>query len=296
MIDEKKAQTFDEALQAFYPAAETEPLEAPTDEAAADEKPEETEELDTEELAEDETEDTEESESEDEETDDTEDAETIEIDGTEHNLTDVEEWKQAHDNVKLMQADCTKKWQEASDLKKDAEAEIGKAQELTLELEALIAEDSDVDLAELKEFEPEKYIEVTEKLAKRKAKLKELKDSQPVPEKVLSKDEQSAESDDFYSYDPKWIDDGKLTEAFSDDMKVAGEYMKKAGYSQEETNAIKYSHHWKTIIDASKHNAKKTKSKAIKKKLIKTPKASKPKANKSTNNLAPHEVMYGKQG
>jgi hypothetical protein len=288
-----ETQTFEEVTQAFYPEAETEPLEAPTDEVE-DEKPEETEELEAEELAEDEADDTEGSESEDEEADDTEDAETIEIDGTEHNLTDIEEWKQAHDNVKLMQADCTKKWQEASDLKKDAEAEISKAQELTLELEALIAEDSDVDLKELKEYEPEEYIKITEKLAKRKAKLKELKDSQPAQVVALSKDELEAESTDFYNYDPKWINDGQLTDAFKSDMKAAQDYMKKSGYSQKETNEITYSHHWKTIIDASKYRAQQAKTKAIKKKLIKTPKASKSKANKS-NSLSPEEIFYGKK-
>ncbi len=290
-MSDTQEQSLEEITQAFYPADEAEPLEAPTEETASDETPEELEEESTEEVEESEDE-AEESESSDEETDDTEDVQTIEIDGTEHNLNDIEEWKQAHDNVKLMQADCTKKWQEASDLKKDAEAEISKAQELTLELEALIAEDSDVDLAEPKEYEPDEYIKVTEKLAKRKAKLKELKANQPTAVQALSKDELLAESNDFYAYDDSWIKDGELTKNFQDDMKVAGKYLQDAGYSQEEYNAITYSHHWKTIMDASKYRAQQAKAKTIKKKILKTPKASKQKA--ATNNLTAEQIFYGK--
>jgi hypothetical protein len=291
-MSEQVEQSFEEVVNAFYPADEAEPLEVPTDEADADEKPEETEELETE-IVESDEEESEESESEDEETDDDEDVQTVEIDGTEHNLTDINEWKQAHDNVKLMQADCTKKWQEASDLKKDAEEQTSKAKELTLELEALIAEDN-VDLADLKEFDPDEYIKVTEKLDKRKAKLKELKASQPAQIAVLSKDELQAESNDFYAYDPKWQKDGKLTDDYAKDMKLVGQYMQDSGYGQDEANGITYSHHFKTLVDATRWREHQSKAKAIKKKIIKTPKASKPKANKS-NGLSAEEIFYGKQ-
>jgi hypothetical protein len=284
-------QSLEEVTQAFYPDDSTEPLEAPTEETASDEAPEETEELEVEESAEGEEEEAEETESSDEETEEEEDVQTVEIDGTEHNLTDIQGWKEAHDNVKLMQADCTKKWQEASDLKKDAEAEISKAQELTLELEALIAED--VDLADLKEFDPDEYIKVSEKLAKRKAKLEELKANQPAAVQALSKDDLLAESNDFYAYDPSWQKDGELTPNFKKDMSLVGQYMQDSGYGQDEANSITYAHHFKTLVDASRWREHQSKAKAIKKKILKTPKASKLKANKSQG-LSAEEIFYGK--
>jgi len=295
-MSDEQVQTFDEAVSAFYPDAESEPLEVPTDEASTDELPEETEEESAE--VDEATEETEESESSEEEADEVEDVQSIEIDGTEHNLTDIQEWKEAHDNVKLMQADCTKKWQEAADLKKDAETQADEAKGLVLELEVLVNEDKEIDLNSLLDIEsdnydPDKYAELKPKQEARAAKLAELKAKQPASKAALTQDELVAESNDFYAYDPKWQKDGQLTEAFQTDMKVAGDYLIAKGYSQDEVNNISHSHHWQTIIDASKYNAQKNKVTSIKKKVLKTPKASKPAA-KSTN-LSAEEIFYGKQ-
>lgn len=290
-------QTFEEVVSVFYPDAETEPLEAPTEEAASDETPvEEVEEV--EQSTEDtETTEAEESESGEDETDEVEDVQSIEINGEEHNLTDVQEWKEAHDNVKLMQADCTKKWTEASDLKKEAETQAEEAKGLILELEVLVGEDKEFNLDSLldiesDDYDPDKYAELKPKAEKRAAKLAELKAKQPNQQAVLSQDELVAESNDFYSYDPAWQSEGKLTDVFQTDMKSAGEYLKDSGYSQEEVNAITYSHHWKTIVDASKYRAQKNKATSIKKKVLKTPKATKPKAKSS--NLTAEQIFYGK--
>lgn len=292
-MSDEQVQTFEETVSAFYPDAESEPLEVPTDEAAEGELPEEDEA--TEEVEESETE---ESEGSEEEADEVEDVQSVEIDGTEHNLTDIQEWKEAHDNVKLMQADCTKKWQEAADLKKDAETQSTKAQELVLELELMVGEDKELDLESYKDIEsdnydPDEYIRLKDKADKREAKLKELKANQSTQQAPLTQDELVAESNDFYSYDPAWQSDGKLTDAFQSDMKVAAKYLSDAGYSQKEINAVTYSHHWKTIVDASRYNAQKNKVTSIKKKVLKTPKASKPAA-KSSNQSA-EEIFYGKQ-
>ena len=288
----EEQQTYNEVVNAFYPDAEAESLEAPTEEAAEDETPEEVEESEVEESAEDEAEESEESESGDEETEDEEDVQTVEIDGTEHNLTDISEWKEAHDNVKLMQADCTKKWQEASDLKKDAESQAEKAQELTLELEVLVAEDEEVDLEDLKEYDEVEYYKQKEKIDKRKAKLTELKANQPTQKPVLTQEELNAESQDLFAYDPEWKKGEELTPKFSTDMKNAGQYLQDAGYSQDEVNGF-LSHHWKTALDAMKYRNQQSKTKANKKKIIKTPKASKPKANNSKQ-LSAEEIFYGK--
>lgn len=282
-MSDEQVQTTEQVVNAFYPDVEAEPLEAPTDEVVKDEAPEETEVVEAEV-------DAEESEGGEQEADEVEDVQVIEIDGVDHNLADVQEWKEAHDNVKLMQADCTKKWQEASDLKKDAEAHDVKNQELTLELEALLAEDEEVDLDELKDYDEVEYYKRKEKIEKRKAKVKELKANQPTNQPVLTKDELIAESTDFYAYDPKWQDEGQLTEAFKSDMNVARLYLEGHGYSQDEVNAISRSHHWKTIIDASKYKAQNEKVKSIKKKVLKTPKATKPAAQ--TTGLSLEDRFY----
>lgn len=295
-MSDELVQTTEEVVNAFYPDAEAEPLVVPTEEAATDELPEETEDESTESV-EDAEEKTEESEASEDDTDEVEDVQTVEIDGTEHNLTDIQEWKDAHDNVKLMQADCTKKWTEAADLKKEAEAQSEAAKDLALELEVLVNEDKEFDLESLVDidsdnYDPDKYAELKPRAEKREKKLAELKANQPAQNVALTQDELVAESNDFYAYDPSWIDDDKqLTETFKKDMGVAGEYLKNSGYSQDEVNAITYSHHWKTIMDASKYNAQKTKKAVLKKKVLKTPKATKPKAQ--STNLSAEEIFYG---
>ena len=292
-MSDEQLQTFEETVNAFYPDAESEPLEVLTDEVIEDELPVED---DSTELVDD-TVDTEELEASDDDTDDVEDVQTLEIDGTEHNLTDVTEWKEAHDNVKLMQADCTKKWQEAADLKKTAETQADEAQSLILELEVLLSEDKILDLESYKDIEsdnydPDEYIRLKDKIDKREAKLTGLKSKQS-SQPVLTDDELAAESRDFYAYDPSWQKDGKLTDTFNTDMKVAGDYLRDKGYSQEEVNKIGHSHHWKTIIDASKYQAQQEKVKTIKKKITKTPKASKPKAQ--ANNVSVEDIFYPKK-
>lgn len=295
-MSDELVQTTEEVVNAFYPDAEAEPLVVPTDEAATDELPEETEEESTE-VVEDAEEETEESEASEDEADEVKDVQTVEIDGTEHNLTDIQEWKEAHDNVKSMQADCTKKWTEAADLKKDAEAQSEAAKDLVLELEVLVNEDKELDLESYKDIEsdnydPDMYIELKAKAESRAGKLAELKAKQPNQQAALTQDELVAESTDFYTYDAAWVDDdNQLTDTFKKDMGVAGEYLKNSGYSQDEVNAITYSHHWKTIMDASKYNAQKNKSTSLKKKLLKTPKATKPKAQSS--NMSAEEIFYG---
>ena len=197
-----------------------------------------------------------------------------------------------------MQADCTKKWQEASDLKKEAETQAEGVKGLTLELEVLVNEDKLVDLESYKDIEsdnydPDLYIELKAKAETRAAKLNELKANQPSNQPVLTNDELVAEQSDFYDYDSKWQEDGKLTKTFEEDMKVAGDYLRDRGYSQEEFNGITRSHHWKTIIDASKYNAQSKKVQSIKKKITKTPKATKPAAQTTT--LSAEDIFYPKK-
>ena len=99
-MSDEQVQTLEEVVNVFYPYDNAEPLEVPTDEIIEDELPaeEEVDSIDDTDL------DAEESEGSEEEADEVEDVQSVEIDGTEHNLTDIQEWKEAHDNVKLMHA------------------------------------------------------------------------------------------------------------------------------------------------------------------------------------------------
>lgn len=292
-MSDEKVHTHEDVVNAFYPDAEAEPLEAPTVKAEKDEEPAETEDETVEDA--DETEGKADESESDDETEEQEE-ESLTLDGEDHSLESVQEWKKSFDDIKSMQADCTKKWTEASELRKESESQIEKNNSLTLELEILVGEDSDVDLQSFKDidsdnYDPDKYIELKDKFDKRKVKLAELKSNQPTQNVALTKEQLAAESKDFYAYDPKWVVDGKVTKDFQGDMKIAYDYLTKKGYSQDEVNAISYSHHWQTIIDASKFDARLGKAKVAKKKIIKTPKVTKPKAQQTQ--LSDEEKFYG---
>lgn len=290
-------QTHADVVNLFYEPEATEPLEKPT-EAEADETP--AEEVDEVVEATEEIEEAEELEGEElEDGDDNEDTHVYEINGKEYTPEDIE----ALESGNLMQADYTKKTQAHAeevklfnDEKALFETDKAKVSDLSALLEVLVAEDEEIDWADLKEYDPEKYIEQKEKADKRKAELEKVKASQanqPTAQ-ALTQDELIAESTDFYSYDSEWLDaDKQLTPKFQEDMKVAQGYLQSAGYSQDEANAISRSHHWKTIVDASKYQAQLKKGSALKKKVIKAPKVNKPKANKSSTAKSASDIMYG---
>ena len=290
-------QTHEEVVNLFYETEASEPLEKPT-EADADETPVE----EVEEVVEPTDETTEAEEGADEELEESEDDEdtfVYEINGKEYTPEDIE----ALESGNLMQADYTKKTQAHAeevktfnDEKALFETDKAKVSDLSAQLEVLVAEDEEIDWADLKEFDPDKYIEQKEKADKRKVALDKVKASQSNQPAVqaLTQDEIAAESNDFYAYDPLWLDkDKQLTPKFQDDMKNAGNYLKDAGYSQEEVTNIGRSHHWKTIIDAAKYQAQLKKGSALKKKVNKAPKVTKPKANNSTAAKSASDIMYG---
>lgn len=288
-------QTHEDVVNLFYEAEADEPLEKLT-EAEADEIPAEEINEDDSELVEDA-----EDEASEELDEDQDDGDTLvyEINGKEYTPEDIE----ALESGNLMQADYTKKTQahakEVESLNNDKASfkiEKEKVSELSALLEVLVAEDEEINWADLKEYDPEKYIEQKEKADKRKAELEKVKASQAQQStaQVLTQDELIAESTDFYSYDPEWLDvDKQLTPKFQSDMKVAQEYLQSSGYSQDETNKISFSHHWKTIVDASKYRAQLKKGSALKKRVIRAPKVSKPKANKSSTAKSASDIMYG---
>lgn len=279
-MDNQAIEPIDNATL-FYSTDDAEPLKPTVD--AVEEAPEEAEEV--------EQVDSEELEAE-EETEEAEEEETLylELDGEEFSLDEVKQWKAGY----MMQSDYTKKTQAIADERKALEKEKEALTDLSSQLEVLVAEDSEVDWAELKEYEPEKYIELKEKADKRKAKLDEIKSSTlQASTPKLSKDELIAESNDLFE-SQGWKKDGKVDQAVYDaDMKVLGEYMTANGYSQDEFNSLQYSRHFKTLLDAARYNLQKKKGSALVKKVKKAPTVTKPKANQTKPVKSAADTFYG---
>ena len=146
--------------------------ETTVDETTPEEGEVEVDELDAEES---------ESESEQEEGEDNQDEGLyIDLDGEEVSLDDIKSWKAGH----LMQADYTRKTQELSEQRTALEADVAELanqseslKSLAAELEAVIGSEDEVDMNELREIDPDEYIKLTERNAKRKELLSKAKES-----------------------------------------------------------------------------------------------------------------------
>ena len=203
--------------------------------------------------------------------------------GREINLKDAVEWEQGN----LRQSDYTKKTQELSEQRKtfDADKEALTSQQAQLQgsiatLEAIIAEEtlSAEDVAELREYEPDAYIKYTEKLSKREKVLSEAKGVQPVSNVDIE-----AERKALWDANPSWVEDGKQTEAFTNDMTMLTDFARSSGYSDAEISGIEHSRHWQTLLKAAKFDALGKKNAAIEKKVRKAPVSTKPKQVQQTS-------------
>jgi len=204
------------------------------------------------------------------------------IDGEEVSSKQLSEWK----SDGLKQADYTRKTQELSDSRKDFEAEVdafkdkqSKFDSHIATLEAMISEDvlTDEDLKELREYEPEKYIEYTEKLVKRK---KFVNDNKVKPDTKVSFDVND-ERQKLWSANPSWLQDGKQTKAYESDMKLIESYAKDNGYNDFSNFRA---NDFQTMLNASKYLALNNKNAAIEKKVRKAPVTTKPRA-KANNSM-----------
>jgi len=197
------------------------------------------------------------------------------IDGEEVSSNQLSEWKANG----LMQADYTRKTQELADSRKDFEAEVdafkdkqSKFDSHISTLEAMISEESlsDEALVELREYEPEKYIDYTEKMDKRK---------QFVDKNKSTKKESSfdvvAEHKKLWDSNPTWLQDGKQTKAFETDMKSIQDYATSNGFSDFSNFKA---NDFQMMLKASKYDALNTKNAAIEKKIRKAPVITKPRA------------------
>ena len=254
-----------------------EPTEEPqivdvTDSDTPEEEAEEVAQQEVEEIEEDETEEAIE---ETEEQAESEDELYLDLDGEEVPLSQVKKWKSEH----MMQADYTRKTTELSEQRKEFEAEReafnanqAKLQETVAQLESIIKTEtlSNEDLQELREYEPERYIEYIEKQKQREEVLKEAK-SQVKTESV----DFQAEQQKLLNNNPSWVDNGQLTEQYQNDVKLLDEYAKEVGVTPERFATFDASM-MQIMLDAARAKDTTKKQAAITKRVRKAPVSTKP--------------------
>ena len=199
------------------------------------------------------------------------------IDGEEVSSKQLKEWK----SDGLKQADYTRKTQahaedvKAFNAKQEAfDKKVAEFDSKMVTLQAMVSEESLTDeaIAEMREYEPEKYIEYTEKLAKRKQFI----DSNKPAENKPSFDVE-AERKKLWDNNPSWMQDGKQTKAFEADMKLIQDYAGANGYSNDDFAGFR-AQDFQTMLMASKYAALNNKNAAIEKKVRKAPVSTKPRA------------------
>lgn len=200
----------------------------------------------------------------------------IDLDGEEISLTDIRAWKSGN----MMQSDYTRKTTELSEQRKEFEQERevfttnqAKLNESIAQLEAVMATEelSKEDLQDLREYEPEKYIEYVEKQNKRKEALQAARSiEQPKfnPQEEMTK---------LVNNNPQWLDNGKPTEAYQKDQALLNSYAQEIGLSAEQFSQFDASM-MQMALDAAKFKAAKNKDAATVKRVRKAPVVTKPKA------------------
>ena len=131
---------------------------------------------------------------------------------------------------------------------------------------------SDEALVELREYEPEKYIEYTEKMVKRK----QFVDSNKSTKKESSFNVE-AEHKKLWDANPTWLDNGKQTKVFTADMKLIQDYATNNSFSNDDFSKFK-ANDFQMMLKASKYDALNNKNAAIEKKVRKAPVMTKPRA------------------
>lgn len=215
------------------------------------------------------------------ETDDNTDDLFYDVDGEEVSASTIKQWKDGH----FMQSDYTRKTQAHAEEVKKFKAEQAEfttkqqqLEEKLAEFEAVMSEDSlsAEDLADLREYEPEKYIEYTEKKAKRE---KLVSDSKKLTGGKTSNFEQEYTA--FAQAQDGWLVDNKPTEKATADVATMNSYAEANGFTQDDLRGMK-SHHFKALLDAAKYNATKTKADVMAKKVRKAPPITRPKQQAKT--------------
>ena len=211
-----------------------------------------------------------------------------ELDGEEVSSDQLREWKSGG----LKQADYTRKTQELAEGKKTLEADLqklnsdrAKLSEQLATLEAMVSEDSlsDEQIAEMREYEPEQYINHIEKQQKRKEFLKGAKSN------ANPQVDTQAEQAKLIANNPQWLSDGKATEAYQDDMTALNSYYTDNGFTQDQVDVINTNSLLaQAVIDAARYKATNTRKAVVEKRVRKAPVSTKPRAQ--TTNAATEKV------
>ena len=208
-----------------------------------------------------------------------------EIDGEEVDSKQLSKWKANG----LMQADYTRKTQaHADDVKafkveqEDFTVRSAELNDKLAQLNAIINEDTPTAeiLAEWREYEPEKYIEHTEKMDNRKKLLAESKAVLPVQRVDMAK-----VSADLFANHPEWMVDGKQSKQFTDDTSLMTKYAEGRGIGQAELSGFD-ARHYEIILDAARYQTVNSKNAAIEKKVRKAPVSTKPRASSKGSETA----------
>jgi len=221
----------------------------------------------------------------------------LELDGKEHDLEEVKQWRDGH----LMQRDYTKKTTALAEDRKTFDAERTTERETLLKAKAeiselrdqltvLVEEDQGTDWEALKADDPDRYIELKEKLDKRKAALEKVKaEATPVDDPAMIQ----AERAKLYEANPEWFEDGKPTDLYKADTALIQNYAVKAGFQAEEFATLTRAHYLTTILKAAKYDQLQEKTREIKEAREKVPVTLKPKGKTTEPKKANHEVFYG---
>lgn len=223
------------------------------------------------------------------ETDDLEES-YLDLDGREISLKQIKEWEQGY----LRQSDYTRKTQalaedrkEVETIKQSLQERQKKLDEALLMAEQIVKEsDEEVNLEELREYDPEAYLDHIERQEKRKKALEEAKKTKSGLSEAEQEEITRTERAKLLEKNPQWVKNGQLTEEYKRDEKMVADYMTSLGFTPEDQKGITSAKMWLAILDAARFNASKKQSASIAKKVKKAPVVTKPKAGSSTTNQA----------
>jgi len=223
----------------------------------------------------------------------------LDLDGKEVDLDEVRKWRDGH----LMQSDYTRKTTELADERKAVQAEReeltgqkANLSNMTMELQAMVAEDEAVNWDELREDDPEEYIAQKEKADKRKAMVEKLK-SEAVSQPVISDDELVSEQGLMLENNPDWVVDGKATKAYEADQKLMNEYFQANGFTNDDVAGMFRARYIQTCLKAAKFDQLQGKASKIKSKVKKATLVTKPgkQARQLKAVKSREEIYYGKK-
>ena len=217
----------------------------------------------------------------DESEDDTEESEVFEVDGVTFTVDQLKEYKQAYEDRKSMQADYTRKTQDIANKAKEQAKELYEKDSETLkELIATIQteiETDDIDLDELKEYDEGEYYKQLHKKEKREQLIEKAKAEL---NSNVSNANLQAEQEKLIEANPQWLNDGKATQEYNDDMKLMESFYKDNGWTDSDIKSINTAKSYMLVIESAKAKVKAEQEQAYKAKAAKLLKPKSVKASK----------------